>query len=84
MHPVILTLQVPKGGRGIPVATSGNANLLAYFREVVLMEAERNVDHAEDELEALLARLELERLQRALAVLIPDVEQIHWEARGDE
>ena len=71
MAPVILTLQVPKGGRGIPVATTADAELLRRFRGVVIAEAERKVELAEDEVEALLARLELERLQRALSVLIP-------------
>lgn len=68
---VILTLQVPKGGRGIPVATTADVGLLLRFRAVVLAEAQRKVDVASDEVEALLARLELERLTRALAVLIP-------------
>ena len=72
MSPVILTLQVPKGSRGIPVATTANADLLSRFRRVVLAESERRVYVSEDEVEALLARLELERLARALAVLIPD------------
>jgi hypothetical protein len=72
MSTVILTLQVPKGNRGIPVATTANAELLALFRQVVLTEAHRKVELAEDEIEALLARLELDRLQRALAALIPE------------
>ena len=71
MGPVILTLQVPKGGRGIPVATTADVNLLLQFRAVVIAEAQRKVDFASDEVEALLARLELERLTRALAALIP-------------
>ena len=72
MGPVILTLQVPKGGRGIPVATTADGGLLLQFRAVVLAEAHRKVDMAGDEVEALLARLELERLSRALAALIPE------------
>ena len=71
MGPVILTLQVPKGGRGIPVATTADVNLLLQFRAVVIAEAQRKVETATDEVEALLARLELERLTRALAALIP-------------
>jgi hypothetical protein len=72
MGSVILTLQVPRGSRGIPVATTANAELLTYFRQVVLAEAQGKVELAEDEIEALLARLELDRLQHALAALIPE------------
>ncbi len=71
MGPIILTLQVPKGGRGIPVATTADVGLLYQFRQVVLADAQRKVEAAGDEVEALLARLELERLTRALAALIP-------------
>ena len=71
MGPVILTPQVPKGGRGIPVAPTADTGLLLQFRAVVLAEAQWKVDTAGDEVEALLARLELERLSRALAALIP-------------
>ena len=71
MRPVILTLQVPKGSRSIPVATTADWELLRQFRHVVLSEAQRKVDEASDEIEALLARLDLDRLQRALAALIP-------------
>ena len=67
----ILTLQVPKGGRGIPVATTANPALLRHCRSVVLDEWANKVDVAEDEIEALLARLELERITKALTVLIP-------------
>ena len=74
MSPVILTLQVPKGSRGIPVATTADPDVLHLFRQVVLDEARRRLELASDEIEALLARLELERLQRALAALIPDTD----------
>ena len=68
----ILTLQVPKGGRGIPVATTANQAVLRHFRSVVLDEWANKVDCAEDEIEALLARLELERVTKAFTVLIPE------------
>lgn len=71
MGNVILTLQVPKGSRGIPVAATANSEVLLHFRWAVLAEARRKVEDAADEVEALLARLEVERLERALAVLIP-------------
>ncbi len=67
----ILTLQVPKGSRGIPVATSADRVLLRCFRRVVLWEARRAVKAAADDIEKALARLELQRLEKALEVLIP-------------
>ena len=72
MSSVILTLQVPKGGRGIPVIATANQALLRQFRSVVLDEWANMVDGAEDEIEALLARLELERITKAFTVLIPE------------
>ena len=72
MSSAILTLQIPKGGRGIPVVATANEELLLEFRRVVLSEWSDKVDAAEDELEALLARLELERVTKALMVLIPE------------
>lgn len=80
MSTVILTLQVPKGSRGIPVATTADPELLRSFRNVVLDEVQRRVDSAEDEIEAMLARLDMERLRRALAVLIP----VYDDDEGDE
>jgi len=68
----ILTLQVPKGGRGIPVATTANSTLLRQFKSVVLKDWANRIDAAGDEVEALLARLELERITKALTVLIPE------------
>ena len=72
MSSVILTLQVPQGGRGIPVATSADPALLRQFKCVVLQDWASRVDAAGDEVEALLARLELERVSKALMVLIPE------------
>lgn len=77
MSAVILTLQIPKGSRGIPVAATANAEVLSCFRQVVLAEAQRKVEMAEDEIEALISRLVLERHQRVLAVLIPEDDGPH-------
>ena len=70
MSSVILTLQVPRGNRGIPVATSSNTQLLHHFRLVVLDEARQRMISAVDQVEALLAELELERLRKSLDLLI--------------
>ena len=72
MPTVILTLQLPRGDRGIPVATTGDPDVLRFFKEAVLEEWLRKADTAQDQLEGLLARLELDRLTSALSVLIPD------------
>ena len=74
MATVILTLQLPRGSRGIPVATTANYTILRLFKRAVLEEWDAKVRTAEDEVESLLARLELERLTRALDALIPDVD----------
>ena len=72
MPTVILTLQLPRGSRGIPVATTGDAEVLRFFKEAVLEEWLSKANSAQDQQEAMLARLELERLTHALSVLIPD------------
>ena len=71
MSNVILTLQYPKGLRGIPIATSTNLELLQYFKEVVLEEWQHRIEGADDEVEALMHRLEYERLLKVLSFLIP-------------
>ena len=38
MATVILTLQLPRGGRGIPVATTAHPQVLRYFKKAVLRE----------------------------------------------
>lgn len=71
MSNAILTLQVPRGSRGLAVVATADPDALHYFRRIVLAKAQRKVEEAGDEIEALLARLEQERIARALAVLIP-------------
>ncbi len=77
MSTVILTLQLPRGGRGIPVATTTDPKVLRYFKEVVLREWAAKADTT-DEIEAVLARLELERLQKALDTLIPNTPEGYY------
>lgn len=71
---LVLTLHYPKGARGIPIYTSGNPRLLHLFKEVVLEELQEKVESAEDEVEALIAKAELQRLRRLFSILIPDGE----------
>ena len=72
MSNIILTLQYPKGLRGLPIATSTNLELLHYFKEVVLEEWRRRVETSDDEIEALMNRSEYERLTKVLTILIPN------------
>lgn len=72
MPGAILTLQVPKGARGIPVATTSDARALQAFRHAILEEWAVKLETATDEVEAALYRLEIDRLERALALLIPE------------
>ena len=75
MHGVLLTLHLPRGVRGVPVATCADRDLLRSFKRTVLHEWAVKADVAGDEVEAMLARLELDRLHRALDVLIPDPDE---------
>ena len=77
MPTVILTLQLPRGGRGIPVATTADPRLLREFKQVLLREWQSKVEMASDDDEALLACLELERLEKAFAALIPEPTEEH-------
>ena len=72
MSNAILTLQYPKGLRGLPIATSTNSELLHHFKEVVLEEWRHRMETSGDEVEALINRLEYERLRKVLTVLIPN------------
>jgi len=72
MPAVVLTLHYPKGMRGLPIATTTDRELLRLFKEVVLDEWHQKIESSADEVEALINRLEYERLRKTLGVLIPD------------
>lgn len=73
MDRAILTLQVPKGARGIPVATTADPGALRAFKHAVIEEWEAKLETSGDELEATVYRFELERLRHVLELLIPEV-----------
>ncbi len=73
----VLTLHYPKGQKGIPIITTGNSELLRIFKKTVLSEWRRRGDTAGDEIEAVIARAEFDRLSRVLDLLIPDSEDTH-------
>jgi hypothetical protein len=72
MSDVVLTLQLPRGNRFIPIAMTGNKDCLLIFKNVVLGEKHSLLDRASDEVEAICARAELEKLSRILDMLIPE------------
>lgn len=72
MSSVVLTLHYPRGIRGLPIATSTDLELLRHFKEVVLEEWRQRVETSGDEVEALINRLEYDRLSKVLTVLIPN------------
>ncbi len=63
-------------GRGIVVATTRDHDVIHRFKEAVLEEAKTRCGLAEDEIVMLMERLESERLERLLTVLVPE---IGWE-----
>ena len=72
MTTVILTLQYPKGLKGLPIATTSNVVALRFFKRTVLEDWLRKIEEASDEGEELLFRLEYQRLKTALHVFIPE------------
>lgn len=72
MLQVILSLLLAQVIRGIPVATTADAEPIRLFKKTVVEESSVKVGTAHGEAEALLARRQLERLVKALGALIPD------------
>ena len=69
-----LALQYPDPtlGRGVIVATTRDEDALRLFKSAVLDEARKRYRSASDEVVMLIDRLELERLERLLCLLVPD------------
>jgi len=72
MITAILALQYPKGLKGLPIATTSNIAALRFFKHTVLEDWQKKIDEASDEGEALLFRLEYQRLKTALHIFIPE------------
>ena len=72
MTGAILTLQYPKGLKGIPIATTTNIRALRSFKHIILEEWEKRIQETADEGEVILYRLELQRLKTALNIFIPE------------
>ena len=72
-----LALQYPDPdlGRGLIVATTRDEDALRLFKSTVLDEARSRYRSASDEVVMLIDRLELERLERLLTLLLPDSEE---------
>lgn len=72
MGEAVLTLQIPRGSRFIPVAMTTDKEVLDLFKRRVIEDCEKQEKDALDEIEALMRRAELERLRKILNVLIPN------------
>ncbi len=72
MPTAILTLQYPKGLKGLPIATTSDVIALRFFKRTVLDEWERKIDETNDAGEAILYRLEYKRLKAALDIFVPE------------
>ena len=72
MTDAILTLQYPKGLRGLPIATTSNIVALRFFKHIVLKDWQQKIQQSKDEGEAMLYRLEYHRLNAALDLFIPE------------
>ena len=72
-----LTLQYPDPtlGRGVIVATTRDEDAIRLFKSAVLEEARNRYRSASDEVVMLIDRLELERLERLLTLLVPESEE---------
>lgn len=68
---VVLTLQLPRGDRFIPIAMTADLDVLRHFKRSVLAMWERELELATDEIEAIVRRNELDKLCRTLNLLIP-------------
>lgn len=71
MTDVVLTLQLPKGNRFIPIAMTADRAALEHFKMSVLEQWRQQVESASDEIEVLTQRAEFDRLTRLLDALIP-------------
>ena len=76
MVEIIATLRVPdlSNGKGRILAVSTDETLLLAFRRQVPKGLEEELAQADNEVEALILRADLNGKRRLLGVLIPDVE----------
>jgi len=67
----VLTLQIPKGSRFIPIAMTGDRRALLFFKKIVLGEWELRCAVSTDEIEQMCQQAEYEKLTKVLDLLIP-------------
>lgn len=80
MPTAILTLQYPKGLKGLPIATTSDVTTLRFFKRTVLEEWERKINETNDAGEAILYRLEYQRLKAALNIFVPEEDSSYDQA----
>ena len=69
---ILLTLQIPLRGRVIPVATATSPTIIRNFCMEVIEDYRIRERSAEDEIEAVVYRAELERLRKVFTLIAPD------------
>lgn len=72
MTDAILTLQLPRGNRFIPIAMCADLDVLRHFKASLMALWERELELADDEIVATIRRAEVEKIRRTLDLLIPD------------
>jgi len=58
--------------KGLPIATTTDTEVLLHFKLAVLKEWQQRIESSNDEGEAMLNRLEYQRLKKALSLFIQD------------
>ncbi|MFC1869681.1 hypothetical protein ACFLYE_00230 [Chloroflexota bacterium] len=84
MPDVVLTLQIPKGSRFVPIAMTADQWALSVFKRVVLTDWKIRCQTATDELEAIVQRAEYEKLAKVLNLLIPKPNEEAAEGEQDK
>jgi hypothetical protein len=79
MPTAVLTLQYPKGLKGLPIATTSDLAALRFFKRTVLEEWGRKINQTKDPGEAILYRLEYQRLKAALNLFVPEEDSTNEE-----
>lgn len=71
----VLTLQLPREGRFIPIAMTSDRDCLLLFKQTILRDKTREVQRAIDEIQERIAQIELEKTQKVLDMLIPEADK---------
>ena len=68
----LLTLQLPRAGRVVPLATTTSHEIIQAYCTEVYEDYSQREREASDEIEAAVYRAELQRLRRVFALVDPE------------